>query len=175
MARGRKMMEVLKMVVNPKGVESIYLETQVGSEETQGKESMEQWPPFALKEVTPRTNEIMQLTLCSVSKSQDGTSKNQTMEIIEKSSRGTTQRKLEMNKEPEKKWAIFFNSNRFSAKGMSLSNVNLEMKNGKKVIELKKDEVDKATKEWKQALILYVVRESPTIAAIERRGKKLRS
>ncbi|KAG5620619.1 hypothetical protein H5410_005837 [Solanum commersonii] len=42
------------------------------------------------------------------------------------------------------------------------------MKNGEKVIELQKDEIDKATEEWKQALILYVVGESPTIAAIER-------
>ncbi|KAH0661629.1 hypothetical protein KY284_026560 [Solanum tuberosum] len=40
--------------------------------------------------------------------------------------------------------------------------------NGDKVIELKKDEIDKATEEWKQALILYIVGESPTIATMER-------
>ncbi|KAH0685680.1 hypothetical protein KY290_017198 [Solanum tuberosum] len=41
------------------------------------------------------------------------------------------------------------------------------MKNGEKVIELKKEEIDKATEEWKEALILYVVGESPTIAAMK--------
>ncbi|KAK4729405.1 hypothetical protein R3W88_022393 [Solanum pinnatisectum] len=51
---------------------------------------------------------------------------------------------------------------------MSLSYINPVMKNGEKVIELKKEEIDKATEEWKQALILYVVGESPTIAALER-------
>ncbi|KAG5603445.1 hypothetical protein H5410_034815 [Solanum commersonii] len=51
---------------------------------------------------------------------------------------------------------------------MSLSYITPAMKNGEKVIELKKDEIDKATEEWKQALILYVVGELPTIAAMER-------
>lgn len=57
---------------------------------------------------------------------------------------------------------------RMSAKGMSLNYVNPVMRSGEQVIELKKEEVDKANAEWKQALILYVVGESPTIAAIER-------
>ncbi|KAH0665545.1 uncharacterized protein [Solanum tuberosum] len=73
-----------------------------------------------------------------------------------------------MNIEPAKKWVNFFNSNRMSTKGMSLSYINPVIRNGEQVIELKKEEVDKATVEWKQALILYVVGESPTIAAIER-------
>ncbi|KAH0714889.1 hypothetical protein KY284_007794 [Solanum tuberosum] len=55
-----------------------------------------------------------------------------------------------------------------SAKGMSLNYVNPIMRNGEHVIELKKEEIEKAMEEWKQALILYVVGESPTIAAIER-------
>ncbi|KAG5576040.1 hypothetical protein H5410_056174 [Solanum commersonii] len=54
------------------------------------------------------------------------------------------------------------------AKGMSLNYVNPIMRNGEHVIELKKEEIEKATEKWKQALILYVVGESPTIAAIER-------
>ncbi|KAG5632415.1 hypothetical protein H5410_004132 [Solanum commersonii] len=69
---------------------------------------------------------------------------------------------------PGKKWVNIFNSSRLSAKGISLTYITLAMKNGEKVIELKKDEIDKATKEWKQALILYVVGESPTIAMMER-------
>ncbi|KAK4733577.1 hypothetical protein R3W88_007838 [Solanum pinnatisectum] len=73
-----------------------------------------------------------------------------------------------MNAEPVKKWANFFNSKRMSAKGMSLNYVNPVMRNGEQVIELKKEEIDKATAEWKQVLILYVVGESSTIAEIER-------
>lgn len=42
------------------------------------------------------------------------------------------------------------------------------MKNGEKVVELNREEVEKATEEWKEALILYVVGDSPTIAAEER-------
>ncbi|KAK4706561.1 hypothetical protein R3W88_033881 [Solanum pinnatisectum] len=76
--------------------------------------------------------------------------------------------KLDMNAEPVKKWANYFNSKRISAKGMSLNYVNPVMRNGEQVIELKKEEIDKATAEWKQVLILYVVGESPTIAEIER-------
>ncbi|KAK6796235.1 hypothetical protein RDI58_003936 [Solanum bulbocastanum] len=55
-----------------------------------------------------------------------------------------------------------------AAKGMGLNYINPIMRNGEQVIELKKEEIEKATEEWKQALILYVVGESPTIAAIER-------
>lgn len=51
---------------------------------------------------------------------------------------------------------------------MSLSCVASTMKNGEKAIELNKEEIDKATEEWKQAVILYVVGESPTIVAVER-------
>lgn len=51
---------------------------------------------------------------------------------------------------------------------MSLNYVNPTIKNGEKIIELKKEEVEKATEEWKQALILYVMGESSTIATIER-------
>lgn len=92
------------------------------------------------------------------------------MEIREKENvqRGDAQRKLDMNTEPTKKWANFFDTNRLSAKGMNLSYVTPVMKNGEKVIKLKKEEIDKATEEWKQALILYVVGNSPTIAATER-------
>ncbi|KAK6793883.1 hypothetical protein RDI58_007336 [Solanum bulbocastanum] len=49
-----------------------------------------------------------------------------------------------MNTKPAEKWANFFDNYRMSAKGMSLSNINLVVKNGEKVIELNKDEFDKA-------------------------------
>ncbi|KAK6802944.1 hypothetical protein RDI58_000728 [Solanum bulbocastanum] len=75
---------------------------------------------------------------------------------------------MDMNAEPNKKWVNFFNLNRLFAKEMSLSYINPTMKNGEKVIELKKKEVDKAMKECKQALILFIMGDSSTIAAIER-------
>ncbi|KAK4724060.1 hypothetical protein R3W88_026839 [Solanum pinnatisectum] len=81
---------------------------------------------------------------------------------------GDTQRKLDMNVEPTKKWVNFFNSNRMSIKGMSLSYVHPVMRSEEQVIKVRKEVVDKATSKWKQALILYVVGESPTITAIER-------
>ncbi|KAH0696290.1 hypothetical protein KY290_013643 [Solanum tuberosum] len=55
--------------------------------------------------------------------------------------RGDTQRKLDMNVEPAKKWVNFFNSNRMSTKGMSLSYVNPIMRNGEQVNTISKPEV----------------------------------
>lgn len=130
---------------------------------------MEQWPPL-VKEVTPKTNGTIMAT------SNMGSNSNADLRCeiqhdskeAEASTRDTAQRKLDMTPEPAKKWANFFDTNRLSAKGMSLNYVAPIMKNGEKVIELNKEEVDKATEEWKQALILYVVGTSPTIAAVER-------
>ncbi|KAF3637456.1 putative protein DOWNSTREAM OF FLC-like [Capsicum annuum] len=79
----------------------------------------------------------------------------------------TAQRKLDLEEQP-KKWTNFFDSNRLSANGVSLNYVAPVMKNGEKIIELNKEEIEKATEEWKQALILYVVGDSSTIAVIER-------
>ncbi|KAK4709754.1 hypothetical protein R3W88_004267 [Solanum pinnatisectum] len=62
-------------------------------------------------------------------------------------------RQIDLNDEPKKR-ASFFNSNRMSAKGMGLNYINPIMRNGEQVIELKKEEIEKATEEWKQALIL---------------------
>lgn len=77
--------------------------------------------------------------------------------------------KLDLPTEGAKpKWAILFNGNQLSARGVNLSYVAPTTKNGEKVVELNKDEVEKATEEWKQAIIFYVVGDSPTIATIER-------
>lgn len=126
---------------------------------------MEKWPSLPTKEVTPSTSVTVQPANLG-SKAQARTSMNQSVERLDQdnSTRGAVQRKLDMNTEPAKKWANFFDTNRLSAKGMSLIYVNLAMKYG----ELNKVEIDKATEEWKQAIILYVVGDSPTIAAIER-------
>ncbi|KAG5616167.1 hypothetical protein H5410_015991 [Solanum commersonii] len=78
------------------------------------------------------------------------------------------QRKLDLVEEPNKKWTTLFDNNRLSARGMNLSYVAPVEKNGEKVIELNKEQIQKATKEWKKSLILYVVGEPPTIAAVER-------
>ncbi|KAH0664989.1 hypothetical protein KY285_026195 [Solanum tuberosum] len=126
-------------------------------EDRAGQDSMEQWPPLPTKKVTINT-------IGTTQKEANGNKESQG-EI--RSSQGSGIEDLK-EVEPKKKWVNFFNSNRLSAKGMNLSYITPVMKNGEKVIELKKEEIDKATEEWKQALILYVVGESPTIAAMER-------
>ncbi|KAG5626988.1 hypothetical protein H5410_012206 [Solanum commersonii] len=118
---------------------------------------MEQWPPLPSMEMPTKPIEATQLEQNGDTESQGEISSNQ----------GNDKQDLK-EVESGKKWVNFFNSSRLSAKGMSLSYITPAMKNGEKVIELQKDEIDKATEEWKQALILYVVGESPTIAAMER-------
>lgn len=51
---------------------------------------------------------------------------------------------------------------------MSLKFVEPVIKDGEKVIELDKEEIEKENSKWKQALIVYVVGDSPTIGALER-------
>lgn len=167
MARGRKRKEVTKLVVTPTRKESVNLEYPQGMEVNQGSEPMEQWPPLPSREVTPKTGGNKQPVVNLGSGKQEGTSTSQPNEMQERVLRDDTQRQIDLNDEP-KKWASFFNSNRMSAKGMGLNYINPIMRNGEQVIELKKEEIEKSTEEWKQALILYVVGESPTIAAIER-------
>ena len=87
---------------------------------------------------------------------------------LKNESQGDVQRKLSVNVEPNNKRVNFFNSNPLSDKGMSLSYINPIMKNWEKVIDLKKEEVDKATEELKQALILFVVGDSSRVAVVER-------
>ncbi|WMV19307.1 hypothetical protein MTR67_012692 [Solanum verrucosum] len=75
-----------------------------------------------------------------------------------------------VKEEPAEKWANFFDNNRMFAKGMNLSNINLVVKKGEKVIELNKDETDKETENWKQELILYVVGDSPILILLQLKG-----
>ncbi|KAK6780807.1 hypothetical protein RDI58_022991 [Solanum bulbocastanum] len=56
-----------------------------------------------------------------------------------------------MQEEPTKEWAALFDYNRISAKGMNLSYVAPVVKNGEKIIELNKEEIEIATEEWKKA------------------------
>ncbi|KAG5615559.1 hypothetical protein H5410_015383 [Solanum commersonii] len=75
-----------------------------------------------------------------------------------------------MNTKPIEKWANFFDNNMMFAKEMNLSNINIVVKKGEKVIELNKDETDKETENWKQELTLYVVGDSPTIIFLQLKG-----
>lgn len=133
---------------------------------------MEQWPLLPGKEeiVTPKSNgiEASEKSLRYMSSSR--TIPTPTTETIPAQATGSVaQRKLDLPTEGEKpKWENLFNGNRLSARGMSISYVAPTMKNGGKMVELNKDEVEKAIEEWKHALILYVVGDSPTIAAVER-------
>ncbi|XP_019237787.1 PREDICTED: uncharacterized protein LOC109217944 [Nicotiana attenuata] len=51
---------------------------------------------------------------------------------------------------------------------MDLSFISPNIKNGEVIVDLCKEEIEKETQKWKQALILYVVGGSPTIGAMER-------
>ncbi|KAG5595965.1 hypothetical protein H5410_037197 [Solanum commersonii] len=81
---------------------------------------MEQWPPLPSKVVTPVSFGGAQPEI-SVGSSQAETNRNQLGGTQGNDIQGDALRKLDMNAEPTKKWENFFNSNRLSAKGMSLS------------------------------------------------------
>ncbi|XP_009798363.1 uncharacterized protein [Nicotiana sylvestris] len=51
---------------------------------------------------------------------------------------------------------------------MNLSFVAPIVQNGETIVELAKNEVEKETEKWRNALILYVVGNTPTIGALER-------
>ncbi|KAH0655728.1 hypothetical protein KY285_030610 [Solanum tuberosum] len=103
---------------------------------------MEQWPPLPSKVVTPVSFGGAQPEI-SVRSSQAETNRNQLGGTQGNDIQGDAQRKLDMNAEPTKKWENFFNSNRLSAKGMSLSYVNPVMKNREKVTKLKTKMIEK--------------------------------
>ncbi|KAF3670379.1 putative protein DOWNSTREAM OF FLC-like [Capsicum annuum] len=131
-----------------------------------GKKLAEQWPPLAI-EGTSKSNGAVTIATAS------GTQKIAKVETQSQTTDGRVepvdaQWKLDFPTEPSPKWLNLFASNHMAAKGMNLNYVVPIVKNGEKIIELSKKEVNRATEEWKQALVIYVVGESPTIAAIER-------
>lgn len=65
-------------------------------------------------------------------------------------------------------WANLVENNRFGLRGMNLSFVAPIIQNGETIVELAKNEVEKETEKWRNALILYVVGNTPMIGALER-------
>lgn len=65
-------------------------------------------------------------------------------------------------------WANLVAGNTFVARGMGLTYVAPMIQNGEKIVELQQAEVEKETEKWKMAVILYVVRDTLSIGAIER-------
>ncbi|XP_019232866.1 PREDICTED: uncharacterized protein LOC109213514 [Nicotiana attenuata] len=51
---------------------------------------------------------------------------------------------------------------------MGLTYVPPMIQNGEKIVELQQEEVEKETEKWKMAVIMYVVRDTPSIGAVER-------
>lgn len=51
---------------------------------------------------------------------------------------------------------------------MTLNYVEPVIKDGERVIALDKEDIDRETLKWKQALVLYVMGDSPGIGAIDR-------
>uniref|UniRef100_M1DUU7 Uncharacterized protein n=1 Tax=Solanum tuberosum TaxID=4113 RepID=M1DUU7_SOLTU len=91
-----------------------------GMEVNQRKKQMEQWPPLSSNEVTPKPVGSKQPVLNLDSGNQAGSSTIQQTELHGRVLEDDKQRKLELNDGPNKKW----------------------------VIELKKEEIEKAAKEW---------------------------
>ncbi|OIT00302.1 persulfide dioxygenase ethe1 -like, mitochondrial [Nicotiana attenuata] len=81
---------------------------------------------------------------------------------------GTQRDKSIANPTGMKEWKNLFVGNRMAARDMNLSFVALIVKDGEKIIELNKEEIEKENAKWRQALILYVVGDTPTIGALER-------
>ncbi|XP_056689965.1 uncharacterized protein [Spinacia oleracea] len=65
-------------------------------------------------------------------------------------------------------WSSLFQRSPLTGKGVSLQFVAPVVKDGKKVAQLQKFEVDAMTRKWISALVLYVVGDTPTIASIKR-------
>ncbi|KAJ8539483.1 hypothetical protein K7X08_013735 [Anisodus acutangulus] len=68
----------------------------------------------------------------------------------------------------EKYLAKLFTGNIMASKGMSLQFIVPVIKNGVKVAQLEKLEIEKETEPWKNVVILYVVGESLTVGAVYR-------
>ncbi|XP_060169363.1 uncharacterized protein LOC132600313 [Lycium barbarum] len=68
----------------------------------------------------------------------------------------------------EKNWAKLFAGNTMASKGLNLQFIALIIRDGVKIAQLEKQEVEKEAEQWTNALILYVVGDSPTIGAVFR-------
>ncbi|XP_056693089.1 uncharacterized protein [Spinacia oleracea] len=79
------------------------------------------------------------------------------------------QRRLEMDgTQAPTTWSSLFQRSPLAGKGVSLKFVAPLVKEGKKLAQLQKNEVDDMTRKWLAAIVLYVVGDTPTIAAIKR-------
>lgn len=67
-----------------------------------------------------------------------------------------------------KSWVNIVGGNKLTARGMPLKYVAPIIKDGKKVVQLTKADVELETKKWRNSIILYVVGESPTIVRLKR-------
>lgn len=74
----------------------------------------------------------------------------------------------EENRTTQPSWASLFKENRTAANGMTLNFVAPDLIEGKPVARLETQEVEKNTVSWLNALIVYVVRETPTYSFMER-------
>ncbi|KAK4727450.1 hypothetical protein R3W88_032367 [Solanum pinnatisectum] len=77
----------------------------------------------------------------------------------------------QIEREPVKskgEWVNLFAGSKLAARGMNLQFIAPVVKGGEKIVELQKEEVDKEILKWVNAIVLYVVRDSPTIGALDR-------
>lgn len=72
-------------------------------------------------------------------------------------------------------WANVVACNKLAAKGMNLEYITPIIQEGKKVVQLEKEDIDEGTVNWKQSIILYVIGYSPTMGVVERFRNSLQS
>ncbi|PHT95759.1 hypothetical protein T459_03641 [Capsicum annuum] len=68
----------------------------------------------------------------------------------------------------QRAWAGLFDANCLTAKGMNLTYIPPIIEEGEVMVQLEREDVVEGNTKWKQALIMYVVGNTPTIGAVER-------
>lgn len=80
------------------------------------------------------------------------------------------QRKLELPQVDVRKqqWNNLFTGNQMASRGMRLNFIAPSIKGGEIVVELDRAEIESENRKWAYALILYVLGDSPTFAALDK-------
>lgn len=68
-------------------------------------------------------------------------------------------------KQPDK-WNELFDSSKFGTKGMKLGFIAPMIKDGTSIAQLQQSKIDAMTINWKSAVVMYVVGDTPTITAL---------
>ncbi|XP_019241918.1 PREDICTED: geranylgeranyl transferase type-2 subunit beta 1-like [Nicotiana attenuata] len=84
---------------------------------------------------------------------------------------GTVEKTKDDGKQTEsriKTWANVVVGNKLAMKGMNLQFIAPIVQNGEKMVKLEAEDVEQETEKWKNAIVIYVIGESPSIGAMDR-------